>query len=263
MRKNNPVPSESRGKNIDIILAVRKFLREELRCRYQPKNVRRFRELDALSDTRINTLREFFLTNVYPPHQKRAQIEAAFDHLRCLLHSPGRLRLLLRALAGAFWRLGRQLPAALAVGRSVADAFVRLRDMEDCLAVAVSDMQRNQATTIDRAAMIHAVASLSEAEVESFVRELTHLLEQLSHTDLLRAMVSAIERCKDAMDAHPEIFPEAERAGVALALEIVSGALDIFRGVPASEFALIAKGVMLIEKDWHDRMCREAADGTS
>ncbi|HEX71881.1 MAG TPA: hypothetical protein ENN65_00985 [Candidatus Hydrogenedentes bacterium] len=249
--------------NDDITPAAQTFLREELRRRYEIENIRRFRELDALDSARVNTLREFLLANVYPPTERRAQIEAAFEHLSVLLRSPGRLRPLLRALAGSLWRLGRKLPAALAAGRGVADAFVRMRDMEKRLVTVVRDMQGDRTATLDRAAMVRAVASFSKTEIESFIRDLTRLLEQLSHTDMLSGMVNVIRRCKDAMDAHAQTYPEAERAGVALALEIVSGALELFRTIPSSEFALITQGVMLIEQDWHDRMCREADDGTS
>lgn len=239
------------------------FLREELQRRYQPQNIRRFSGLDALSDERINALREFLLENIYPPPEKRVQIEAAFDHLNALLNSPARLRPLLRTLAGAIWRLGRQLPAALSAGRGVTEAFMRLRDMEAHLVAIVDEAQHRQRKTVTRPVMVEAVASLSKKDVQFFVRELTHLLKQLARTDLLRAMVNAITCCKNTMDVHPHIYPEAERAGVALALEIVSGALELFQAIPSPEIMLIVHGVMLIEQDWHDRMCREAAEGSS
>lgn len=266
--KNKRIHAGATAENDDCMSVVVAFLREELRLRYQPEHVRRFPELDAISDARVNALREFLLANVYPPSEKRARIEASFEHLNALLRNPGRLAPLLRALAGSLWRLGRQLPAALATGRGVADAFVRMRDMEKRLVTAVHDMQDDRITmsdrtaTLDRASMVRAVASLSKTEIESFIRDLARLLEQLSHTDMLSGMLQIIRRCKGAMDAHPQIYSEEERAGVALALEIVSGALELFRTIPSSEFALIRRGVILIEQDWHDRMCREADAAT-
>lgn len=251
-RKNERIHAGAAAGNDGDTSAVAAFLREELRLRYQPEQVRRFPELDALSAARVNELREFFLSNVYPPPERRARIEAGFEHLQHLLRSPARLRPLLRALAGSLWRLGRKLPAALAAGRGVVDAFERVRGMEGRVLAALPD------GAVTRAAMLQALAAFSNKEIDALIGDLTGLLQQFSQVDMLAAMVDAIGRCKEAMDAYPQTYPEVERAGVALALETVSCALDLFRDIPAAEFALIIRGTALIERNWHDSIREEA-----
>lgn len=232
--------------------------RKELRTRYQLKNVRRFEELDELSDDKIKALREYFLKHIYPPSKQRELLDDAFDHMGSVITSPRRLTPLMGAVFKSLWTIARMFPAAVRTGVSTLEAYLETRRLEKLMLQYAEEHEYTAEDLKVRENIVAMVAGLPEKEVMKFLREVIRLFQSLSNVKLLAAARDIMERSVDVMESRPDLYHENEIAGLQLGYGIIEGGVELFSELEPEEFPVIIKGIETIELDWYERILEEA-----
>jgi len=234
--------------------AIISFYRDELRDRYQVAHVRKFAQFDVISDQSIDCLREYFLDHVYPPPERRAQLDDAFDHLGRLLRSPRRLQPLVTTALTSLWRLGRKLPAAVSAGRSTFDAYVETRKLERYMLAEAEKVRLTEAGTRDRRKMLALITNIPEKHVDRLIRDILNLFRALANVSLLRTSAEIMDHVYEIMGRRADLYTESEREGLALGIAVLRGGLELYEGMDAGVFTHIIDGIERVEFDWFDRV---------
>lgn len=237
--------------------AIISFYRDELRKRYQVSHVRRFSQFDVISDESVDTLREYFLDHIYPPPERRAQLDDAFDHLGHLLRSPKRLQPLVTTALMSLWRLGRKLPAAVSAGRSTFDAYIESRKLERYMIEGAQKISLSKADTQDRLKMLSLIANIPEKHVRRLIRDILSLFRALANVSLLRTSAEIMDHVYEIMSKRTDLYTESECAGLALGIEVLRGGLELYEGMDPDVFPHIIDGIECVEFDWFDRVRAE------
>ncbi|HNR30210.1 MAG TPA: hypothetical protein PKI11_04930 [Candidatus Hydrogenedentes bacterium] len=239
--------------------AIISFYREELCRRYQVASVRRFTPFDVISDETVDALRDYFLDHVYPPYERREQLDDAFDHLGRLLRSPKRLRPMVTMAITSLWRLGRQLPAAVSAGRATFDAYIESRKLEGYMLKEAEKIGLTAAAARDRITMLSLITDIPEKHVHRLIRDLLSLFHALAKVSLLRTSAEIMQRVHELMRRRTDLYTESECAGLALGLEVLRGGLALYESMEPEVFPHIIQGIELVEFDWYDAVRAEVA----
>jgi len=240
--------------------AVLVFYREELRQRYSPENFRRFEEFQVISDADIARLRDFFLERIYPPAERRAAIDDGFQHLTAILHSPKRMKPLMRGALSSAWRLGRRLPAAISAGSSIVDAYQETRKVERHLAERAAEAGLRHEDMHDPQRMYRLLADFPEADVKRLIRDVVNLFRALNNRALLLTSLEFIQVCIRTMQKRPDAFTQEDIAAFELGEGIVREGLELFQELPQEEIPRLINGIESVELDWY-REVKQAASG--
>jgi len=237
--------------------AVQVFLRDELHTRYLARNVRRFPEFAELDPGLIRAYRDFALLRLYPLGAQRAEIDHAFAALHEILHSPAKMASLGAMVVGLVWKLGRRLPATLAAGKHVIDAFSAATAVETALVETVVKTRTPWKSGLDRRAMSPVFAALTEDIFENLVRTLERLLDTAANRDTMETGIRLLDAIAETMRKNAHQWSDADRHGVNMARETLGEALRLFACLHQDDVPLFIKGVAALERDWYRALRRE------
>ncbi|NIA16457.1 MAG: hypothetical protein GWP08_20550 [Nitrospiraceae bacterium] len=239
--------------------AVLEAFREEIGQRYSLDNLRSHEPLADIDDEYLIELRDFLLDNLYPEAERRGELDEAFDHLHALLRSPRQLKPLMRTALASMWRLGRHLPGAISAGLRATEALRETRKLERQLIDAAAECGFAPEDFARREALAKTVARIPEDIIRRLVAEVIDLFTALSDVKTLTAMCQIMERALGVMETKPDTYDDQQRLGVALALQVVRGGLDLFERLTGDQFKRILETFERVELRWYDAMRREAA----
>ena len=237
--------------------AVISFYRAELDRRYQLENVRRFENFDPVSDAHVEALRNYFLTHIYPPVERREQLDDAINRLGDVLKSPRRLRPLMGAALKSMWRLGPSLRTAVSAGISTLDAYNEARKLERIMTETAERQGLTAAEFENRERMIGIMADVPEKDVARLIKDIMALFHALSNTRMLKTAVEFLEQCTKIMVQRPEMYPPEEIEGITLGRQLVQGGLDLFLQLDPKLFPRIIEGIEQVEWEWYRRVMEE------
>lgn len=240
--------------------AIVEFYRDEIKNRYQVVNIRRFKEFEPISDVEINALREYFLHNIYPAPEKRQGLDDAFDNLNVMLKSPKRIKPLLKTAFTSIFKLGGQIPSAIAAGRATVDAYMETRKMEGLLYESAEELGLTAQDKNDRNKMVQLVSNVPEKDVKRLIYDIINLFKALSNVKLLLLTVDIMEKSLVIMRKNPKVYAESEVEGLELGLAVVQGGLDLFKDMEEGHFSHVIAGIEQVELDWFQMILEEAAE---
>lgn len=241
----------------DLKNAVIGFYRAELDRRYQLENVRRFENFDPVSDAHVEALRNYFLTHIYPPIERREKLDEAINRLGDVLKSPRRLRPLMGAALKSMWRLGPSLRSAVSAGISTLDAYNEARKLERIMTETAERQGVTAADADNRERMIRIMADVPEKDVARLIKDIMALFYALSNTKMLKTAVDFLEQCTKIMVQRPELYPTEEIDGITLGRQLVQGGLDLFLQLDPKLFPQIIEGIEQVEWEWYRRVMEE------
>lgn len=239
--------------------AVITFYRDELRDRYQVNNVKRFVPFQGIAAHHIDALREYFLENIYPSPEERLKLDLAFDHLGSVLLSPRRMQPLMTTALTSFWRFGRQFPAAVNAARHTFDAYRETRKLEEYMLSNAEKIDLKKVDARKREVMLTLIADVPERDVVRLIDDIMNLFRTLSNIRLLRTTVEMLDHFIEVMVKRPELYSEADIAGISLGRQVVSGGLNLFERMKPEELPRVVDGIRLVEYDWYERVKAGAA----
>ncbi len=232
--------------------------RESICQRYQLERLRRFPEYDSLSDRTVESLRGFFLDQLYPPSAERQDLDEAFDAAIALARSPAKLLPMTGTALRSLWRLGRQLPAAMSAGAATLEAFRETRRLEAALQGHLDRNGLTPADLEDPQQFARMIAGVPRREVERFRGEVLRLFRTLGNVPLLETTLRIFEQCLGVMRRKTERYSDAERSGFRLGCGVLSGGIVLFGALDSGQVPLILQAIERIEIDWYEAMLAHA-----
>ena len=150
--------------------------------RYQLERLRQVNSFDSISDTILDSLREFFLERLYPPMEMRIRLDVAFEDISMLLRSPGRLGPLVKAALPSMLRISMHLPAIITTGIATVDALHETRQLEKELMIVADKIQPELKQVLDkkvyaesyREVMLKLIAGVPEKTVHTLIDNVIH-----------------------------------------------------------------------------------------
>jgi hypothetical protein len=248
--------------------AIIEFYREEIRQRYQLERLHEIPEFEAIPDTMLDSLREFFLGSLYPPPKERLQMDEAFDDMTQLLSSPTRLTPLIGAALGSMFRLSFHLPAIINTGLATIDAIKQTRQLETSL-MAVAETMRPALDAVSgakkspqkyRAAMLRLISGVPEDIVRTLIDNVIRLFGALSDIKMLSGMLYLVERCVVVMESRSDVYTEKDRESIKLCLEVLRGGHNLFIQLKPKDFPNILKGIERVEVTWYEGIATQLND---
>lgn len=247
---------KQRDRNLER--TVIEFNREEIRARYALDNLRRFGSFAHFEDEDLSRLSDFFLNRIYPPVEIRETIDEAFEELHGLLRSPKRLTPLMTMALASAWRLGAQLPSALSAAHCTLDSYWKTRKLEESMVESARKRKLTAAAARKRDNMVRVLADVPEKRVRLLTRDLLQYFQSLTNLKMLNAMTAIMERAQVVMASRPEVYPESERRGVRLGLEMLQSGVALIEHLGERAFPAIIEGIEEVEHDWYDSILEEA-----
>ena len=113
---------------------IEKF-REMVEKRYEFNGLKqRFELPEAIDETVILEIKNYFLTTIYPPAQERKELEEAFRDLADYIKQPRQMWNLFGDMARAVFKFGRHFMTALKAGMDALDSFMGAKNFEASMA---------------------------------------------------------------------------------------------------------------------------------
>ena len=243
--------------------AVIEFYREEIRMRYQLERLRQVNSFDSISDTILDSLREFFLDRLYPPMEMRIRLDVAFEDISMLLRSPGRLGPLVKAALPSMLRISVHLPAIITTGIATVDALHETRQLEKELMIVADKIRPELEQVLDkkvnteeyRKVMLKLIAGVPEKTVHTLIDNVIRLFGALSDIKMLSGMLGLMERCLKVMETRKDVYKDRERESMALGLEVLRGGHELYSQLKPKDFPKLLKGIEQVELSWYENVC--------
>ena len=237
--------------------AVIEAYRDSMRRRYSLENIGRFADLADISDEIVHEIRDFFLVNLYPPPDKRKELDEAFDHLGVVLRSPRKMFPLVGMAGRSIFKLGALIPAAIAAGGRTLETYLEIRKLEKKMIQAGVKLNLEPEAFSDIKTFHKIILSIPEKEIIRFRRDIIKLFDHLSNTKLLSKSVEILADSRSVMESHNGLYSEKEMLGVSLGHSMLESGLDLFQKLTPDQVPLIHKSIEKIEIDWYDNIKNE------
>lgn len=245
--------------NTELKHLVLNFYRDELRVRYDLKNIRRFDVFSSVEDEQLIALRDFFLEQIYPPAEHRQELDDAFDKLGEMLRSPKRMQPLVGATIRSMWRMGTKLPSAINAGRSTIDAYSKTRQLEDLMVKEAISQEITPADAKKRARMLKLLKNVPESVVTKLIHDILNLFHALTNVEMLQVAADFMSQCIKVMEDRTDLYDDDDRDGIRLGLTLLNEGLALFKDMDPAIFPQVIHGIQMVEMDWFKRVQEEAA----
>lgn len=235
-------------KNIkdEIILGYRKVIES----RYNYENLKSRKGLpNAFNEENLNKVRSYFLDNIYPLPEQRADLNEAFESLEGYITSPEKLLSILLDSASLIFKYGRHLPKILKVGLKAMRSFKQATKFEDGLGQVA--MNKNMKGPFEKDDMHDLIKALPKAELEEFIASSQDLFETLHDRKLVKKIKDIVNFLILKMEKRPNTYSEVEIDGLRMGKDIIEkgdalfGELDINDQKQIFEFCSVLEHEML------------------
>lgn len=228
----------------EIITAYRWVIAE----RYQYDNLTKAHELPASFDAaRVDLLRDYFLQQLYPPPEKRAELEDAFDSLDNYIKSPKKLLRILMDSGSLLFKYGRHLPKILQAGIKALQSFIAAAKFEDRLVTAAMTIPLEP--PYGKEDIRQMLSTLSEQDIERFIVNNEALFSTLHDRELVAKIVEIISQLLLKMRQHSDLYSPEEIRGLEIGLEIIQEGDALFAQLSKEEQKRIFEVIIAVERE--------------
>jgi len=239
----------------DEVLATHliEVYRELIHIRYQYDTLKKSGSLTDKVDKKIvDSIRSFFLNDVYPDVKKRKQIEEAFDTLGSYVKQPAKALGLFSSVTSALFMFGRHLPAAVNAGVVTLQSFVDARHLEEKIIYAAKENFKDKHISLDE--MKQCIVQIPKEDLEKFINDVKEMFLLLSNTELLEKTIRIMDMVIDKMKSRPNLYPKHEVDGIVLGKNILVNGLNLFKNYPDALKKEIAETIYNAEMSFIDEL---------
>lgn len=202
--------------------------REVVAARYDYKEIKKSVKIPkGITSSMINTLRNYFLTNLYPESVQREKLDAAFTELENYMMHPSKIWNLLGNITSAVFRFGFQFPAAVKAGIVSMEAYTSAKHFENTLTHAALDKGYTIPLTDEE--FYSCLTAIPKADLEKFISELEHLFASFTNTELLERTISIMNDVVVKMKSKSDIYGPSEVEAIELGIDIMQKGLELFK----------------------------------
>lgn len=200
--------------------------RENIAGRYQYDTLKVKGLPPKITKEVVDSLRDYFLENLYPEATQREKLDAAFSNLESYVKSPAKVFDLLGNLTSAIFKFGFQFPAALKAGLISLEAYTAAISYENLLTQTVETQKLQMPITDEQ--LLDALTVLPEKEIERFIVDLEKLFFTFTNTELLEKTISIMEEVMERMRSKPNLYDKSEIEAIQLGLSIMQKGYSLF-----------------------------------
>jgi hypothetical protein len=207
---------------------------------------------ETIDEDTVNQLRLYFLNYMYPTHDKRSELNQAFDSLEDYIKHPQKLLRILLEAAKIIFKYGRHLPKILTAGLSAMKTFKAATNFENNL---VAEAIKNKIEAPYDAAKISALLKLlSREEIEKFIESSQALFEILHDKILIKKIKEVIQHLITAMRKNTTVYSQNQIKGLEIGLEMITEGDAIFNRLTKEDQQNLVKLITDIERDHLDHI---------
>jgi hypothetical protein len=232
----------------DILAEIINAYRWVIAERYQYDNLVISYDLpSSFNADRVAVLRTYFLEQLYPPPEKRAEIEQAFNHLDDYIKSPKKLLRILMDSGSLLFKHGRHLPRILQAGIKALQSFIAASKFEKSLVDAAMTIPLQP--PYDKDSINQMLATLSEADIERFIVNNEALFSTLHDRELVGKIIEIVSQLLVKMRQHDDLYSAEEIRGLEIGLEIIQEGNALFAQLSEEEQKRIFELIIKVERD--------------
>jgi hypothetical protein len=195
--------------------------------RYEYKNVKKTLVLpENITPEIVETLRQYFLTSLYPEPEQRAKLDVAFAELENYVLHPGKVWDLLGNITSAIFKFGFQFPAAIKAGLISLEAYTSAKHFENTLTSAA--LQKELKLPVTDKQFYECLVAIPKQDLYRFISELEQLFASFTNTELLGKTISIMEDVIAKMKAKKDMYSKNEIEAIELGLDIMRKGYDLF-----------------------------------
>jgi hypothetical protein len=205
---------------------INKF-REMVGRRYEYEDLTtRFTLPRSVTKEVVEEIRDYFLTSIYPPADRRKELEAAFQNLAHYVRQPRKIWGLFGDMARAVFKFGRHFFQALRAGMDSLDSFVGAKNFESSMA-AIANKNGIRPPMSDED-FEECLYQLPRHDIEKFIQEVRNLFGAMVNTVLLKKTLDILDHVIQTMEKQPKIYPKEDVDGIRLGKGLLQAGYDIF-----------------------------------
>ncbi|HQG38138.1 MAG TPA: hypothetical protein PLK15_03335 [Chitinophagales bacterium] len=205
---------------------IEKF-REMVEKRYEFNGLKqRFELPEAIDETVILEIKNYFLTTIYPPAQERKELEEAFRDLADYIKQPRQMWNLFGDMARAVFKFGRHFMAAFRAGIDSLDSFLGAKKFEAGMTAIAN--KNGIIPPISDDDFEDTLYQLPREDIEKFIQDVKNLFGAMVNTVLLSKTLDILDHVIRTMESKPKVFPQKEVAGIKLGRRLLQKGYDLF-----------------------------------
>jgi hypothetical protein len=195
--------------------------------RYDYKNIKKNLKLpENITPEIVETLRQYFLSNLYPEPAQREKLDAAFSELENYVTNPLKVWDLLGNITSAIFKFGFQFPAAIKAGLISLEAYTSANHFENTLTAAA--IQKKLTLPVSDKQFYDCLIAIPKKDLYKFISQLEQLFASFTDTGLLRKTISIMEDVIAKMKAKKDMYSASEIEAIELGLDIMRKGYDLF-----------------------------------
>ncbi len=229
----------------EVIIGFRAIIE----ARYQFDSLQANYDLPPSFDQkRVNQFRDYFLNYIYPPPEKRAKLDDAFESLEGYTKNPEKLLRLLLDSARLVFKYGRHLPKILQAGIKALRSFLSASAFENKLVrlAIASDIE----APFDQTEIESLIAQLSPDEIEKFIQSSHALFDTLHDRVLVEKIEDIVDDLIKKMKDRPTVYGPEEIQGLEIGRDIIHIGNGLFDELSKEDQHQLIAFVIEIEREY-------------
>lgn len=215
--------------------------------RYQYQNIKDHYGLpETITEETVTELRNYFLNYMYPPFNRRAELNEAFESLDNYIKHPQKLVRILLDAVKLILRYGRHLPKILTAGLDALKSFRAASNFENNLVEEA--IKNNIVAPYNLATINKLIKLLSRAEIEKFINDSQSLFEILHDKVVIQKIKEIIQYLILVMEKE-ESYSPSQIIGLEIGLEMLSEGDKLFNQLTKEDQLNLVNLITEIEKD--------------
>ncbi|MGK0376929.1 hypothetical protein [Patiriisocius sp. Uisw_017] len=216
--------------------------------RYQYQNIKDHYGLpETITEETVTELRNYFLNYMYPPFNRRAELNEAFESLDNYIKHPQKLVRILLDAVKLILRYGRHLPKILTAGLDALKSFRAASNFENNLVEEA--IKNNIVAPYNLATINKLIKLLSRAEIEKFINDSQSLFEILHDKVVIQKIKEIIQYLILVMREKEESYSPSQIIGLEIGLEMLSEGDKLFNQLTKEDQLNLVNLITEIEKD--------------
>ncbi len=233
----------------DLITGYRNAIIE----RYQYKTIKQQYDIPGTINVEtFDTLRNYFLSYIYPDFEKRATLDEAFHSLDEFIKHPQKLISILLDASKLIFKYGRHFRKILNTGLKALKSFRAASKFENIL---IEEALKNKMEApFDLAKINQLITLLPPEEIEEFICTSQSLFETLHDKEQVKKIIEIIQHLIRIMRKKEKLYPASQINGLEFALAGLKEGNQLFNELNAENQQLLISLITQIEKDWLNLM---------
>jgi hypothetical protein len=228
----------------EIIQGYRKVLDD----RYQHASLQdKYTLPKSLTPERLILFKTYFLNYIYPPVEKRAILNDAFEELDYYVKHPEKLLRLMLDAKSLLFKHGRHLPKILYTGLKALKSFRMASDLEHRLSEEAILHQIDG--PVDKLTIAHLMKLIPRSDLEKFIANGQSLFEILYDKPLVENIQDVLEQLIINMKNRPTLYSNQVIKGMEMGLEIIKKGHQLFYQLSVEEQKEMMHFIVKLERD--------------